>query len=65
MAAEGGARTLIRKKREKRAVVEIPAVFNDKTPFVPPPAALKRCAGLSQLSPQLGRLRALRIERAC
>jgi hypothetical protein len=31
-----------RSKVEKKAVVEIPAIINDKTPFVPPAAFLKR-----------------------
>ncbi len=31
-----------RSKAVKKSVVEIPAIFEDKTPFVPPAALLKR-----------------------
>lgn len=44
MAAETGGRARAAKKKpDKKVVVEVPAIFDDKTPFVPPAAYLKKC----------------------
>jgi hypothetical protein len=48
-AREASKARIAKKRPEKKMVVEIPAVVNDKTPFVPPAAYLKRWGGPGSL----------------
>lgn len=53
-----------RSKAEKKAVVEIPAIVDDKTPFVPPAALVKRCAPLPCTPAFPGQLRTSHVAGA-